>query len=509
MTAPGAPDFTQPVVGYRAWRLAQDGALVPWTLSAAGPWEPGENVAACHFATFASVARTSRHRPPAPDCMCGLYALHDPTDPRIAPDAADAHGALGAVVAWGDIEVHATGWRAERACVVALAVPPGACVEQRTRLERAAERYGVALVPQSRLAEAAAAYGAPLPELGRLPRRRRAGLGERPPWARPVAPDLAPGGAVGYERASHVWVETAVDHVVVGVTRPFAALIADADLRVSVAGLTPGERVAAGDVLARVRAGAQTFLVWAPVGGEVVEAVDPGERLLAAPEGHGWLARLRPTAWATDAEGLVWGPGARREYLLTAGRAHPGLDVFADVRAERIRALPSVGSWAEVGAALRAARDQPTPRFRSTGELYDRLGVDLGCALQEDPALGARLCALGTTLSFVVSEPAGRVTLELRGEAPVLRLGETAGDGSGGDVVELRCRAEDAHRLLRGDLDAAAALRSGALRPSVPAGRALAILSVLKGVQGPYARRAAPDLAPAEVAARRLGIRAA
>ena len=72
--------------------------------------------------------------------------------------------------------------------------------------------------------------------------------------------------------------------------------------------------------------------------------------------------------------------------------------------------------------------------------------------------------------------------------------------------MTLRCSAETGHRLLRGDLDTAKALRCGDLQSSAAVGRTLAVLSVLKGVQEAYARRAAPDPGPVELAARRLGV---
>jgi len=501
-----SPDFLEAVVGYRAWRLADDGELVPWTVTAAGGWVPGVNTAVCHISRFAVAMgegprRTPRHRPPAATCMCGLYALHDAQDQRIAP----GHGsALGAIVAWGDLEVHATGFRAEHACVVALALPQRAGPAERAALQRAAARYRVPLVPQDRLESSAREHGAPLPAFETLPRSRRGvALGERPPWAFP-APELAPGGEVGYDFSSHVWVETATDHVVVGITREFAALLGGDPAGVRVVVEPPGTVVTAGDVVARVTAGGHTFLVWSPVAGTVLEGVARPQRLLAAPEGAGWLATVAPSAWGEDRDTLRWGPEARASYRIDAGRHQPGVDAFADVRAERVTALPRVASWSDVLVQLRAARARPLSRFADTAELYDRLGVDLGCALHDDPRVAKRLGRLGTTVALVLEDPAARVTLELRDGAPRLRLGATEATAD----LTLECSAERAHRLLRGDLDVAKALRCGDLRSSAPDARTLAVLSVLKGVQRAYARRAAPDPGPVELAARRLGVAA-
>lgn len=503
-----SPDFVEPVVGFRAWRLADDGELVPWTVTSAGGWVPGVNTAACHIARFALAMgdgprRTPRHRPPAATCMCGLYALHDVDDPRIAPGDGSA---LGAIVAWGDLEVHATGFRAEHACVVALALPERAGPGERDRLERAARRYGVPLVPRLHLEAAAREHGAPLPAFDRLPvggRGRGVGLGERPPWAFP-APDLSPGGEVGYDFQAHVWLETATDHVVLGVTRQLAALFGPDPEEVSVTVEPPGTELAAGDVAARVTARGRTYLVCAPVAGTILEAATQPRRLLASPEGAGWLVTLRPSSWTEDRDALRWGPEARDAYHRDAGRRQVGVDPFADVRAERVTALPRVGSWGDVLAQLRAARERPLPRFADAAELYDRLGVDLGCALHDDPQVAARLGRMGTTVALELSEPAARVTLELHGGTPRLRLGTTEATAD----ITLSCSAEGAHRLLRGDLDAAKALRCGDLRSTQGTARTLAVLSVLKGVQQAYARRAAPDPGPTELAARRLGIAA-
>src|SRR3954454_16744126 len=95
-----APDFVEAVVGYRAWHIEPDGLLRPWTFTAL-PWQPGANRAVC--------AREVRHEPPVADCMCGLYALTDPADRRL--DFRGDH-AVGAVAAWGGLEVHRTGFRA-------------------------------------------------------------------------------------------------------------------------------------------------------------------------------------------------------------------------------------------------------------------------------------------------------------------------------------------------------------------------------------------------------------
>jgi hypothetical protein len=99
--------------------------------------------------------------------MCGLHALHDPDDGRLSL----GHPAVGAIAAWGEIEVYATGFRAEYACVIALAHQPPRSDGQPTRLREAARRYGVRLVSLAALEAEASEFALPLPDEA-LPGRR-------------------------------------------------------------------------------------------------------------------------------------------------------------------------------------------------------------------------------------------------------------------------------------------------------------------------------------------------
>ncbi|HEY2636707.1 MAG TPA: hypothetical protein VGI54_04905, partial [Solirubrobacteraceae bacterium] len=101
-----APDFAEPLIGFRAWRL-EGGRLCAWS-AATGPWSFDVTEAACCY---------KPHAAPYPGCSCGLYALADPRDRRLWQ-----HGqVVGAIVAWGAVELHRSGFRAEKARVVALA----------------------------------------------------------------------------------------------------------------------------------------------------------------------------------------------------------------------------------------------------------------------------------------------------------------------------------------------------------------------------------------------------
>jgi hypothetical protein len=205
------PLFTEPVVGYRCWEMGhvpaddvtyplskstgahmvvdangdpveQLPALLPVGWRSTGkPWVPGRNDAVCAqlWTTTAAVVTVDgyvlnathvewTHKAPDPNCGCGLYAMH-------TIDVALEHAAvwgvtwvLGAVLGWGALEVHDDGWRAQHACVVALAIQreviePGAGV-RRQSVRAVAERYRAELVPYPQdLPAVAESRGKPLP----------------------------------------------------------------------------------------------------------------------------------------------------------------------------------------------------------------------------------------------------------------------------------------------------------------------------------------------------------
>jgi glycine cleavage system H protein len=454
-----APDFVEPVIGFRAWHIDDDGLLRPWTFNRLA-WDPGVNRAQC--------ARDRRHRPPVTDCMCGLYALTDPSDHRLHLQGDQA---VGAIAAWGDLEVHRTGFRAEHACVVALALPEHADDDQRERLERAAARYDVALVKPRELSAAARRHGAPLdldllPPTWPAPRRR----GDVPA----VDPASFGGAARGIALDAHLWVETALGAVVVGATRALAERLGATPLLHLP---EPGTVLEAGDRAATATAEGGAFAVWAPVGGRVLAvnqrlAEDPG-LVTRDPEGSGWLLRLAPRAWEDEARAVTWGTAARRHYAACLARDGARGDAFADVRLERLHALPPVRSAGEVLAALREHRG--TPRFADADEVAVELGGRLRDALAADPALRARLGRLDTVVAFALRDPEATIVLDLREREA--RLG--CGDADDPDVV-LSCAAEDAYRWFTGSLDPACAVRTGDLGSSVGLGPTLRTLAVLK-----------------------------
>jgi hypothetical protein len=175
-----APDFAFAVAGYRAWQLSPGGVLFPLALPAAPPWSPAANRARCF-----GPGRHDAHEAPGPQCTCGLHALHHPDDGRLKL----GHPAVGAIAAWGEVEVYAAGFRAEYASVIALAHQPSRSTGPPAPLREAARRYGVRLVSLADLEAEAREFALPLPDevlpkrdvrsskshWRSLPRRRNAG----------------------------------------------------------------------------------------------------------------------------------------------------------------------------------------------------------------------------------------------------------------------------------------------------------------------------------------------
>ena len=202
-------------------------------------------------------------------------------------------------------------------------------------------------------------------------------------------------------------------------------------------------------------------------------ADDPG-LLGRDPEGAGWLLRLAPRDWEREAGAVTWGAGADRHYAALLERDAARGDAFADVRLERLRALPPVRNAGDVLAHLRAERE--ALRFADAEAVHVELGGRVRDALAGDPALRAHLGRLDLVVTFALREPAATLTLDLRaGQAQLL-----AREPAGGADLELACTAEDAYRWFVGKLDAASALRCGDLASSAAPGPTLRALAVLK-----------------------------
>jgi hypothetical protein len=171
-----APDLIEPVIGFRQWRLLDDGL---WSLNCDERWR------AAVFAARCLVAEHGDEPPPVGGCSCGVYAWYTP--PPRGASAATREYVTGAVVLWGAIEAHATGMRAQYCRIVALSLPLFA--RKREQVVAVARRLGVAAVPHRGLRGVAIQHGAPLPSA----LRPRTVPGLVLPWSgAPAAPRRRP-----------------------------------------------------------------------------------------------------------------------------------------------------------------------------------------------------------------------------------------------------------------------------------------------------------------------------
>lgn len=179
-----APDLIGAVAGFRSWTLRAPeaaakepvaGSLHPGWTNSDNPWPPGDFKARCE-AHAVSLYDKPPHTAPDADCACGIYAVHElssvPSSPRPPPwDARNVEVCLpvtGVIRAWGDIEVHWEGFRAEFAEVFAFA-PREADVPRGVDwvlpiLRLTAEKYGAELVPFDQLPDAARRAGGIVPK---------------------------------------------------------------------------------------------------------------------------------------------------------------------------------------------------------------------------------------------------------------------------------------------------------------------------------------------------------
>jgi hypothetical protein len=167
-----APDLIRAVIGFRQWRLR--GAEL-WSVRADEVWTRGMQTATC----LNEVA----HEGPAPQngCTCGLYAWYAP--PPRTSSAGTPDLIAGAIAAWGRVELHAHGLRAEHAMVVALALPFSWGSKRRDILA-AARDLEVLAVPARRLIATACEHGELVPRWMRPPDltpNKRAAPGEPDP----------------------------------------------------------------------------------------------------------------------------------------------------------------------------------------------------------------------------------------------------------------------------------------------------------------------------------------
>lgn len=187
------PLFSQAIHGVRAWEVHEDrrdGPLIAgWAVSHV--WPPGEPLRATCGGWRHRRPRSRAggpHLAPHPDCGCGIYAFHpgrlDARRELLDKLArCEAGGVLGAIAAWGRVEVHAQGFRAEWARPVRFYATGKTGEVDRATIARLARAYGAEVVElggSRGLADAFATLGG----LGRGTVRRL--LREQPPRTVPL-----------------------------------------------------------------------------------------------------------------------------------------------------------------------------------------------------------------------------------------------------------------------------------------------------------------------------------
>jgi hypothetical protein len=157
-----APDLVAPVVGFRSWRIANGRLQSPYIPCR---WEGRVMHARCYDAnrvlTRGEGWLDEPHVSPHPDCQCGIYAYHSP---GLRSYYGEQWWCEGVIAAWGRIEVHADGIRAEYARVEALGVPDLPNPRLAPAIERIAAAMDVPLVTTAALPAVAARLGGPVPE---------------------------------------------------------------------------------------------------------------------------------------------------------------------------------------------------------------------------------------------------------------------------------------------------------------------------------------------------------
>jgi hypothetical protein len=136
------PLFAGAIHGIRSWNVTDHGLLRGVGVGREMVWSPDGEPTVAH-------CLQANHRAPDPDCGCGLYALH-PYAYRRGRYFRRRGGPTitGIVEAWGRLEVHGRGFRAERARPVALLAPALHLAEtfELERLEEVSERYGLPVI---------------------------------------------------------------------------------------------------------------------------------------------------------------------------------------------------------------------------------------------------------------------------------------------------------------------------------------------------------------------------
>lgn len=143
-----APDFIEPIIGWRSWSYDRAGNL--FSANHHALWRPGVNQAICDPPKGPGKIHED---PPKEDCTCGYYGYYDFSqinDPAVR----------GAFLAWGDIILHPTRFRsqfAQIACLIGSNRAVHASID-------AADYYGVPILGREAAQEFVATLGRTVPQ---------------------------------------------------------------------------------------------------------------------------------------------------------------------------------------------------------------------------------------------------------------------------------------------------------------------------------------------------------
>jgi hypothetical protein len=149
-----APDYCEPIIGWRAWRAVENrGDVYLMSVFHRVRWPRLQALRGqCEAWHLPWPRRQTRHAPPTTNCVCGIYASSLAIACEYAPAlpwVRDGCAVVGTVALWGDVIEHVDGWRASFAYPVRLHVlfSNAKRGSHATRIASALEHYGVPVEP--------------------------------------------------------------------------------------------------------------------------------------------------------------------------------------------------------------------------------------------------------------------------------------------------------------------------------------------------------------------------
>jgi hypothetical protein len=155
-----APDYFEPIIGWRSWAVVRKGAdfrlrsiafTDVWPVDEAFTARCYEGVTRAHFRLW---RKPPQHTPVLLECSCGIHATVDVASAAAylhlyddVPQRSLCHRALGRVALWGSVVEGELGWRSSRAYPQEIFLPADGA-RRGVRVDRIADglsAYGVAV----------------------------------------------------------------------------------------------------------------------------------------------------------------------------------------------------------------------------------------------------------------------------------------------------------------------------------------------------------------------------